>query len=97
MKQLALEEKIAAKNEARQEQEQQLEQQEIPEILLENKEIVDESEEYDLSAAPTPYNLEKVATTAQVMPNTGAETWILIFSTLFINSFLYFSRRKKLA
>lgn len=84
MKQLALEEKIAARNEAKKQESQE-------------EDIIDESLEIELSAASVQYNLEKVATTAQEMPDTGAESWLLILVTLFINSFLYFARRKNFA
>jgi hypothetical protein len=84
MKQLALEEKIAARNEAKKQESQE-------------EDIIDESLEIELSAASVQYNLEKVATTAQEMPDTGAESWLLILITLFINSFLYFARRKNFA
>jgi len=33
----------------------------------------------------------------QETPDTGAATWVLILATLFINSFYYLSRRKKIA
>lgn len=58
--------------------------------------------EVDMEAAPE-VSLEKdsqidtleVANQIQETPDTGAETWVLIFATLFINTFFYLSRRKK--
>jgi len=38
--------------------------------------------------------VESVAMSATATPETGAETWVLIMLTLFINTFYYFSRRK---
>lgn len=38
---------------------------------------------------------EEVALSVSETPDTGAETWVLIFATLFINTFFYFSRRKR--
>lgn len=38
--------------------------------------------------------IESVAMSATATPETGAETWVLIMLTLFINTFYYFSRRK---
>ncbi len=39
--------------------------------------------------------LESVALSATITPETGAETTLLIILTLFINTFYYFSRRKR--
>ena len=40
------------------------------------------------------HTVESVAMSATATPETGAETWVLIMLTLFINTFYYFSRRK---
>lgn len=38
---------------------------------------------------------EQAATMVTQTPDTGAQTWVLLLATLFINSFYYLSRRKK--
>jgi hypothetical protein len=38
---------------------------------------------------------QEVAAMVSETPETGAQTWVLILATLFINSFYYLSRRKK--
>ena len=43
---------------------------------------------------PAEQTVESVAMSATATPETGAETWVLIMLTLFINTFYYFSRRK---
>ncbi len=40
--------------------------------------------------------LEKLALSTGETPDTGAETWVLILGTFIINTFYYYSRRKKL-
>jgi len=40
-------------------------------------------------------NLNEAASIVTQTPDTGAETWVLIISTLVINSFYYLSRRKR--
>ena len=39
--------------------------------------------------------LEKLALETKETPDTGAETWVLIFGTFIINTFYFLSRRKK--
>jgi len=39
--------------------------------------------------------LEKLALKTEETPDTGAETWVLIFGTFIINTFYFLSRRKK--
>ncbi len=54
------------------------------------------SEDTSLEQDITSNNMEDVAMGATTTPDTGAETWILVMLTLVINSFYYFTRRKKL-
>jgi len=58
--------------------------------------VVEEAvvEEEAALAAEAGESIEVVALSATVTPDTGAETWVLILLTLFINTFYYFSRRK---
>jgi len=58
----------------------------------------------DLQAAGSETSLEKdilateeVAMTVNATPDTGAATWVLILLTLIINTFYYFTRRKKIS
>ncbi len=69
------------------------------------EEAVWEDEQISLESANDETSLEKdssvqdtneVAMSAELTPNTGAQTWILVLMTLVINSFYYFTRRKKL-
>ncbi len=52
------------------------------------------AEEEAKEAATQESTVESVAMSATATPETGAETWVLIMLTLFINTFYYFSRRK---
>jgi hypothetical protein len=52
------------------------------------------------SAAEDPENsektqLEKLALSQKETPDTGAETWVIVIATFIINTFYYYSRRKK--
>jgi hypothetical protein len=42
------------------------------------------------------WNVEKIAITAKETPDTGPETWILMFLTLIINSIYFLTRKKSL-
>ncbi len=53
-------------------------------------------EEVSLENAQDESNIEEVALAATGTPDTGAATWVLILATLFINSFYYIARRKKM-
>ncbi len=65
--------------------------------MMDHPEIQDElsQEEVELNSAGLMKTTIAVASSAQSVPKTGAETWILIFASLFINGFYYFSRRKR--
>lgn len=78
---------------------------EIPEVIIPN-EVVDDftpdtiDEEIELNAAGLQEGTLWVLQAAQEVthtPQTGAQTWFLVVATLFINSFYYLSRRKKLS
>jgi len=65
-------------------------------LLNEESEISDELN----SASDDPENkeqtqLERLALWTEETPDTGAETWVLIFGTFIINTFYFLSRRKK--
>ena len=74
------------------------------EVILEEEvlESNQDDELLELEAAPE-VSLEKinedditaVALAVQSTPDTGAETWVIIFATLFINTLYYWARRKK--
>ena len=53
----------------------------------------------DMNAAgpetPEEGNIQEVAAQATQTPDTGTETWVLVFATLFINTSIFFARRKK--
>jgi len=68
-----------------------LEPEESTDLLEKDVEAVVEKAVEEEKAERT---LEAVAMSATVTPETGAETWVLIMLTLFINTFYYFSRRK---
>jgi len=78
--------------------------------MLEDTMLEDESSlDVDLEAAPEDAAMQEdmsdeedatievteAATMETQTPDTGAETWVLIIATLFINTFYYLSRRKK--
>jgi len=70
--------------------------------LLEEENNVQDEELIELEAAPevslektTQDDITTVASTVTSTPDTGAETWIIIFATLFINTLYYWARRKK--
>jgi len=78
--------------------------------MLEDTMLEDESSlDVDLEAAPEDAAMQEdmsdeedatievteAATMVTQTPDTGAETWVLIIATLFINTFYYLSRRKK--
>lgn len=54
-----------------------------------------EDTDTDLTAAGPEQPVNTVAASAVETPDTGAETWVLIIASLFINSIFYLSRRKK--
>jgi len=72
-------------------------------ITEEVEENTDEEEIINLEAAGEEDTIEagsgaiteEVAMTAETTPDTGAATWVLILSTLIINTFYYSARRKR--
>lgn len=66
---------------------------------------IDLSEEPELNAAPgeevsagssEDWNINEIASNATVNPQAWAATWVLVLLSVFINTFFYFTRRKKL-
>ena len=55
----------------------------------------DVSLEKDAAAESETGNIETIAMTATETPATGAETWVIIFATLIINTFFFLARKKK--
>ncbi len=75
---------------------------EVVEVQTPNEEVI--TPETELEAAGEEVSLEKsdelldtqeVATMLTETPETGAATWVLVLTTLVINTFYYLSRRKK--
>lgn len=65
-------------------------------VSKENKDLLNELN----SASDKPINnkktqLEKLALSQKEIPETGAETWILLLATFIINTFYFISRKKK--
>lgn len=92
--QMSVQEKIAQRNAAKLLEVEQAEVT-VQEIPMQDSLLPEEEE---LNAAPSDTGLMKstlsVAAEATMTPDAGAETWVLIFATLLINTFYYFSRRK---
>lgn len=59
-------------------------------------EMLNTTVEPELNAAPEETHFVKdIALSAQSTPETGAETWIILFLSLIINTFFYFTRTKQ--
>jgi len=81
----AIRARIEARNQEKDNEEQEHEEQEH------------EEQEIELTAAGPEIDsplTQNVAMLAESTPDTGAETWVLLLLTLFINTFFHFSRRK---
>jgi len=63
--------------------------------MLDTSENEENSQEDMSDEEDATIEVTEAATMVTQTPDTGAETWVLIIATLFINTFYYLSRRKK--
>lgn len=75
--------------------EENLDLKAAPEAAPEQVSLVKEAVELTAEDQSTVQNVEQIAASVQETPETGATTWVLICITLIINTFLFFTRRKK--
>jgi hypothetical protein len=65
------------------------------ELLDSEKELQELNSAWDDPENAEQTQLEKLALAQMETPDTGAETWVLIFATFILNTFYFLSRRKK--